>query len=1560
MPEITILESDKTKKNLENLSEDEREFAIMQMSKQVSYIPDKYWDSFAQMITKNIHRKEIISNIPTMRELIFRNIISVSKSFVENKMPYFLYKGILPSLIATRYIVTPIIEDFTYKLDISKKEAVQTEDIFSSYSSSVAPSVPVGVSSQSSIKSNPKVFSMPSTVGISKKLPQNVAKSSEKMAQGGAFRRSKGSQHSSIFGQPKLRRNILEKDIKMSIRVRFEYPVCCVTETGVFYTAPTQEEISVIGFALGNMCGRIGNDFMPFLIELIKMGVIGYEQLASNCIEDVILQTQATYLQPVIFPEINPLSNMFLFSEIVQKVDEEMYVILNDLISKYDFSYSLDAHRISNEIATNVAYSSINSKLSLEPEKLNQQEQTEQTEQTNKKAANKETTVETEVTEQILDVIYKATGYKPRTTYYDSFVYTLRNANALDLFHKCLIFGKDSKVVKSAIENIKNEKMNALFLSSIEKKLTEANYKASVVFSIVKTLFGENRAAKLRTEAGKSGINGDLVLDFLTSREREYVTNELKRRESYLLAISGNKCPHIGVLRRLRGARSDEENTRAYNELKGFFPKGILGGRGLKGFTNDTTPHTTLYTTPHTTLYTTQHSTQHHGGEVPKLAPKMIKCEVCKFDLICPHVIEIIELKTHKMPPNQIRAAVNKYIDDKPLHENYYCKICGEFLVTSDIYDNSMTESDARTYSNIADELKTLMWSEIAGIIKYLDVSVFINIPKLISSIITGIYDFIFEIEKQLIRSKTNTADDVNNKKKLFIVVYAYAYIIDMIMKSEGAIKFKTFANIDKPKPSDLVQFVKYAVITIINTKNIIINQIANITTDQIVEKIRDAYKNITALKHKKHDIRSDEEEMDIYGLLYNDPIYRYYYYANMLGTNKPKKKLSDMQDKISYIMGDNLDNKQQESKDKKKTSQKTAQKLTQKSAKKTTKNDKPLFEIAKAPSFVTGHDNDIAAFETITKQSVYSIGPEMAAKLIRGYKKKAFLMFYENIRKRLFSKFIFEKDTTPPANRNANSSTVEIPRLTKELIELENAANKVKLCETFLYNFLNLSRVIGVNSWEKFAGFYESDVAAKRLRDFFRIPIKLGNLFDENGTGHNFGKFVFNSKDGKTQVEVTSADLGNKAQKTSSIGDLGELIGRKCSICGVMENAAATLNESTIRSALKNKTISENFFKFYLNRCPETTGQKIATTTHNWVSAANGTDNECSQCKLLQSTQYEVMLSGKQNQESKAYYEKYRESYLRELAKDIEMRKSEPTAKPVLYKVPSEIVTKLEKWSFNYNNIADLSSQLGFNTNAFMCIGAHEKVEYEDIKSGKFTPNLIENYDNTRFNSILGYIQLLISEYNTVRYYHFILKPSDDIKNIIESSQIKKHEISELEHLAEIGTTFSADYKNARLVLRPNSLIEYLLETLALYITAAANGYSTITKSSDQSLISAIKNVCKNFATEFVKKMLRSEELKTAYTQINWNVFKLKDNKSIDDVIETEKYDTNLDEEAGIEDQEDRAAEDEKDEEKDEEKDDERGDTLDIMKNKFDIDLDPDQDFEEFDNEIGEESELL
>ena len=417
------------------------------------------------------------------------------------------------------------------------------------------------------------------------------------------------------------------------------------------------------------------------------------------------------------------------------------------------------------------------------------------------------------------------------------------------IYERAMIAGEKDPLVLAAIAQVHARDARIEFARSSKIAAAAARDRENEYRRIVAKKFGQKRL-------NKPGP----ILDSLTELERKSVLLELKRNEEYLTALSNNNCPHVGILRKLRRAKDIVSIRREFAALKKFF-------------------------------------TRTGGGNSTKRSA-MITCNNCKFDLICPHVVEKIECEINDCSYSEMKKRMSGFIlAGNTTRDQQFCSICAEIISVS-------LDDDSAHSPDMDEELKTFIWGEVAGLIKYLKFGALIDVPKLITHCRDRIYQYIFDIEKQILKSKTNSAEEIKAKKRLYVTMYAMGYFINLIISGNNSaeISFKGFVQKSKNIIADMI---RHAIEVTLTTRNIAIKS-TGITQDVIKNTMVEVFKTIHSAGQQIITHTGASESLA--SILVLDPVYGYFRRQYNIGQLMNGKKVSnDGLGNIEAILGSSL-----------------------------------------------------------------------------------------------------------------------------------------------------------------------------------------------------------------------------------------------------------------------------------------------------------------------------------------------------------------------------------------------------------------------------------------------------------------------------------------------------------------------------------------------------------------------------------------------------------------------------------------------------------------------------
>ena len=933
--------------------------------------------------------------------------------------------------------------------------------------------------------------------------------------------------------------------------------------------------------------------------------------------------------------------------------------------------------------------------------------------------------------------------------YIGSLIADIYNHGFEKIYNDSLLYGPDNDKVISAIAKYKNRQTRDKVAASIrEKWITEQN-KVNNYRAIIKKKFGSKRLSEIDYALNLQStllISAENILGLLTKAERTPVAQEYNDNEKYLEALANNKCGHVKLYKQFRREKNNNTLAKIYTDLKKYF----------------------------------QHTNKNQSA---------ITCKECKFDIMCPHVRDLTELDLAGKTFIEVKSKLSKYISAAGVRQQYFCKICGELLVSSHASGIAFMDTPQ---SSMDEELKNFMWGEMVIVMKYIKIIPAIKPSKLITAMRDACYQYIFDIEKQIIKSKTSSADEIKEKKRLFITIFAFAYIIHFIQSNRGMVEFRNLKIVSK---NPIVDMIKHSISIILIARNVSIREIPGMTTEIIKNKLVDAYKTIST-GGRNIVIQSDETE-DLVTTLLMDPVYNYLYTINRLNSALNGKKIRqnkfDRVDSIDKVLGKSLS-----------TIEKTTDVFSAANV-----NLTPVWKISEFHRIINEKPNELLSDKVW--RTAYT-----------GYIADSYKLFMEKIKYRLYQELVYMAMSAKKVN-------------TDDIFEVSLRDPFKK----YQAKYKDLRRL------EKILFRKRALILAKNYCEYDRTPFKqirnssITRIYDENGLRHKWDIYI--TDDGKT---LTARDIAKDTESGKHFKST--IVDKKCTKCGILFSSCDKLDVNKIHNAINSNYTIKNFFQFYEHRCPENGG-------HDYIEGSS----KCTKCKYVVGMNENIT-----SQDSMNYYREYRNVYESEREEIIAANTVVEAPKPQIEK-KKDYTEVYAEWTFNFNIVLELSNKLKIVPRLISALGATEHQDYMDIVSGSFIPLEPETRNDTRIFVLDSHIKNLFTEYNQLRYFHKLVKPTTILTQIVDASGINKHRIAELsKQLPDVyhdyNTKFNYFHKNKK----PNDILSFEIQSLCEICLEIWNHADKDTE-----------KMRHDFVEYYVKKIIRADELFSRAGYFNWSL---------------------------------------------------------------------------------------
>jgi len=859
--------------------------------------------------------------------------------------------------------------------------------------------------------------------------------------------------------------------------------------------------------------------------------------------------------------------------------------------------------------------------------------------------------------------------------------------------------GVDNNTIYDFIENEKTTKQQEIFARRENKILFQNIFEFNQKLAIAKNKFSNKRYKYITSILQSQQFNTfeEFSNTVLNKKETQIINLAFENKIRYWKSIASNKCPHVKSYFNFRKFSTID----LYLQYKQFF------------------------------------------GQNKNTTKEYIKCKLCKFDLLCPHLRDMYELKIKKTKFSEIKKELSKYFSDKTYQFSFYCKICGEDILQ---LKNTKLEKDKNAdKSNLTvmiDEFRNTIWKEFMILIhRNVLFNKLTSIYDLVNDMIEKCYPLIQDDKVRLEKSIANTEKDVEDKLNIYIPMYGYVYLLQLIKdnKFNNNIIFK-----DYQKAKGKSAIIKY------------FNTIIKFLSYKIPKsQIKTYYKLLITIDKKLTDQITnikmvDKEKLFIYEMIGTEVIYQYIKYIINIGKYKNTK--------INYV--------------------------------------KQLEYILKIN------------FKKIPKNLI---------------------LFDKNRIQKPNYNLIKKLNKNPPYTKN------NIDYIINSYNEFLDITNNIKLNKNNHDELLNLEKNILAN---RYYYYYKCSILEYETSSV--IPdynITFAEVYNPDGNLYDWKYYVY--QDGKEKVELTKKEIGKLRLSGDNKMKNYKFIDMK-SADGYYRSQLNELNNNDIKKTLDEKFIFENFYKFYENQCPDGGVHKF------------NNQHICEKCgwKLGNIT-------------SKDYYNKYKEKYFI-IFKEIFQENQVDIKPPIIYIIENN--KNIDKYKYNPNVINKSIDKFNLNENAIKNLGNTEFYSYKDVLKNKI-PKYKPNYNyNHRIVKLYSYILMIISEYNSLRFYDEYLTHNDSIKlflnNAIKEINFPLHKIGMLKKLPDISSDPDTNikyikmYDYMRAKFTPMKLTDYLLQSI----------FSIIMKISDiKGGDSDIKKLIELFVKYILAKIKYDEEI-TSY----------------------------------------------------------------------------------------------
>jgi len=645
-------------------------------------------------------------------------------------------------------------------------------------------------------------------------------------------------------------------------------------------------------------------------------------------------------------------------------------------------------------------------------------------------------------------------------------------------------------------------------------------------------------------------------------------------------------------------------------------------------------------------------------------------------------------------------------------------------------------------------------------------------------------------------------------------------------------------------------------------------------SADSIKVKLIEAYKTIDA--DGSSSLVHQNKVTDAVAAILIDPIYKFIYHMYTRGRGLPVNKLGkfDIVDKINIILP-SMNNAKKSSRASSSASASSASTGTRSRVSSANSTVTNLYSV----DIKTASTDDFDKLEKITNgdavKPIAHLIPyaQIWKKIQTAYTSKSFQLFMQRIKQNLHMLPMYVESSSADSKEVTAVLTKEFQIYFKECdkaLAIEDSLNKYK-------------KLTNMKNWAK----CYNEAAPRKFKN---PEVSLGRRYGVDGHKHKFDIFVYNDGSTRTLKEIIKDSAESKYMPAPS--------DKQCTICKVLLSRVDTIDQKKIRENLSAVHDIKNFYIYFEHRCPKAPAHEYNATASNSDgasnsnsdsastgarsnSASNGDSNgasaQCIHCSITP-----MIIANKDSD----YYQRYRRDYesvtLVNIQPDIGTIQSADK-----YNRASSIdgndtySAEYADWSFNFNIVLDLANKLKINHKLLYAMGAIEKREYSEIASGAFIPAEVEFRDHTRIFIIDGHIKNLVTEYNYIRSFHKLLKPPQDIINVIEKSKINKYKIKELvENLPDVVDEYTQRYVWFYKNKSAQDLVMFCIQS---FCETCLRIYDFNHRDTE-----TLRHVFVNY---FVNKTIHGESLLSKPGQFNWNLIYADSRKEATESTAEEAY---------------------------------------------------------------------
>ena len=1058
----------------------------------------------------------------------------------------------------------------------------------------------------------------------------------------------------------------------------------------------------------------------------------------------------------------------------------------------------------------------------------------------------------------------------PETWIYDlSPLNDLFRVGALGVYLYALTEGRESPRLETFLERAAMRTVKAAQLGKIAQRAVVASARARLYVTIIEDKLGAARARAvldvLRAVVGsrsRGAPGGSLalpadsvqvddpeaVLATLSGREREVVETEYANRLAAWAAAVGNKCPHVRIARRLRAATGAEDALKALRELERYFEP---------------------------------------AGRKAEAAPDWLMCRSCGFRALCPHVRDRIAMEARRAPYEELRTRLLRYAVRVGGADSYtyYCRLCSERL--AEVVEEDRAADQLGRFGELGAGLRTKIWTVALAAARHVRFPTPTDERKFASAAALAVYPPLMAAEaavaakgrrRRPARGDGDGAgdddDEIDPRTQLYIVLFVYAYILDLVQMSPAS-QAIGFAGVKAGAKASA--YAERMLRLVAEDHRGLISQIEDITPEFLKARFTEAYRLVRGEGASSGPAVVNEAEELAYQTTTVDPIYRYAAtvarVAGDLPITRPAGPAAARRE-FETVLGTGIPDIIAQARASARDPalaplylRRTGLEVPPGGALDYLLKDPRvnLYASLYEPAAAAGSD----ALEAFA--AVAGLADAMPASGIRYWAGGA----ARGPPKRGPPK----RDDAPrgPLKRDgAASAGGPLPTRPSDPLAL---AERGAFFEGYRLFALYTKGIASQEAYDAYAAELATyrrsedglrvaralvtikphyDFGFGRGQQFLPVSVPISALYDEDGRRHDWSKKVtYYYGGGGGVLEVRGGPAGAKAARDDGTFVPGmRLVDLGCGVCGLRASAVGELDPAKIERSIRAASEISSFFLFYEARCPN---PGAGSGLHAWEGAAR----RCGGCGLAAAVLQEAIAGVRVPAGARAYHDKYSARFAddRRAARAVLAEPRAPVAAD-----PVDAAAAAAAWAPDYTRIVRAAELAGVTPATVEAIGSMEGRDYADIVEGRNAPPAPSTPADPRIYTADAEVRLFLADYSVLRNAGRFPKLPPAAADLLAAAGVPKHEYGAIPGaLPDVGAGYHATFAAVVRGRPPADAYSFAIQSLCQMAVAVA-GAGTGAEWAGR--------LGQAFAKKEMETILRNQKLFSKPGAFNWAIF--------------------------------------------------------------------------------------